>query len=320
MAISDKVDVFSVAMRSEFLTAYEAVPMPAEYKKYTLEVPSTARIERYPFMSPAPGMAEWEGHRRYAQTAPITYSIQNKTFDNAMEVLIEDIEDDQTGGYALKFAEMGEEAKIWPSIRTIEHLAAGKDRDCFDGTKFFANSHAVGSGDNLLAFDGAANDGKTFKLAALVCNKKLKPLIWQNRQPPDLENNSGTKEALEARKVKYWCDLRGEAGYGYWWDAVLVEITDTPDVTEMHKIFDQIAAALRGFSLPKALPTDKSRFPHEQAKFNATSLHLVASAGLETVLNQALNQTWVPQAIGAEIAPTTNRYIAWADYTITNLL
>jgi hypothetical protein len=55
--INDKVTIFTAAMRSEFMSAYEALRSGIKITPWTgfvQRVPSTARIEQYPWMSPPP--------------------------------------------------------------------------------------------------------------------------------------------------------------------------------------------------------------------------------------------------------------------------
>lgn len=314
MGVSSKVDIFTTAMRTEFQVAYEATAEPAPWEKITEVVPSTARIEHYTWMSPSPGISQFQGHRRYGKIDTVRYSVENLEFDSAFEVQIRDIEDDQTGGYLKKPKELAERAKLWPGRWTLKHLAAGESRPCFDETNFFANSHVIGTGDNLLSKDCALNDGLTYNLAALFVGGALKPLLWQNRKAADFQTNSGTPQSYESKVVRYWADMEGEAAYGYWWDAVWVNITDTPSVTEMHEIFAQIELAFRGFQLPKALTSDDGEYVHEQVQFNDTNLMLVGSNGLAEVLRQALNQSWAPQTVGGATVATTNRFQGWASY------
>lgn len=327
MSVNNKVDVFTTSMRTEFQIAFEETAVPAPWQAYTTEVPSSARIEHYTWMSPTPGIDQYAGYRRYGKIDAVRYSVENKEFDASFEVLLRDIEDDQTGGYALKPKELAIRAKKFPGRWVIKHLAAGESRLCFDGTAMFANSHDIGTGDNLLAYNGAVNDAATFNLAALYFGGPLKPLIYQNRKPPKFNTNAGTPQSEEAKICRYWIDMEGEAAYGYWWDAVWVNITDTPTVAEMHEIFSQIEVAFRGFQLPKSSNSEDGEYVHEQTAFSVENLHLVGSVGLSEVLRQALNNDFVPQTITggqggsgsgtSQTVAVSNRFKGWAGYTVS---
>src|SRR6478752_8534808 len=102
MSINSKVDVFTTAMRTEFQIAFQATAEPAPWEKITQIIPSSARIEHYTWMSPTPGIAQYTGHRRYGKIDTVRYDVENKEFDASFEVLLRDIEDDQTAGYMRK--------------------------------------------------------------------------------------------------------------------------------------------------------------------------------------------------------------------------
>jgi phage major head subunit gpT-like protein len=317
-----QVDIFTNSMRSEFLNSYTAVAEPAPYEKVTQRVNSTVRTEHFTWMSPTPGIGLYQGHRRYGVLDPIRYSVENKEFDAAFEVLLRDIEDDQTGGYALKPKELAMKAKMWPGRRVLKTLSLGTSTTCFDGSNFFANSHTIGTGDNLLTYDAASNDSTTHKIVALYTGGLLKPLIWLDRKAPNFQTDSGTPESFKAKRVRYWIDLEGEAAFGYWWDAIHVTVTDTPTVAEVHSIFANIEAAFRSFRLPTSLSSDEQERPHEQVVFSASNLCMVHSTTLAEVMRQALNGDWVPQATaGATSAvATTNRFRGFADSFPTHYL
>lgn len=322
MAVDQRVSIFTQAMRTEFVNSYAALEAKiAPWEKFTEIIPSTARIEHYPWIAPTPGMAQYAGHRRFGKLDTVKYSVENKEFDSSFQVLLRDIEDDQVGGYMKKPAEMAGEARDFPGEWVLAHLAAGGSRACFDGTNFFADSHSIGTGDNNLTKNCASNDGASLKLIALYHGGPLKPLLWQSRKPPRLNDNAGSKESERAKMIDYWVDMEGEAAYGYWWDAVLVTITDTPNIEEMGELFNQIEVAFRSFAKPKAHGTDSTKYPHEQTVFSESNLHVIGSASLSGLLRQALGQDLVPQAPTANNSvATTNLWKGWASYSISNRL
>ncbi len=310
MAADSRVSIFTTAMKSQFINAYMATAAPAPWEQITEVIPSDARIEHYTWMSPTPGLSRYVGHRRYGKVSTIRYSVENLEFDSSFEVLLRDVEDDQVGGYKRKPAELAERAKKFPGRWALQHLAAGESRACFDGSSFHANSHTIGTGDNLLTGTGTLNsDGFTYKMIAMYTGGGLKPLLWQQRKSPNFQTNAGSPQSYESKVLRYFIDLEGEAAYGYWWDSVLFKWTSQPTVTEVHTAFAQIQAAFRTFLLPKALDSDDGERIHEQEVFSSANMVYVVSTALEETMNQALNQSWVPQTIGSTTVPTTNRFL-----------
>jgi phage major head subunit gpT-like protein len=314
-------------MRTEFLNAYEATAEPAPWEKFTQIIPADARISHYTWMSPAPGLNKFAGHRRFGKINTIRYSVESKEFDAAFEVLLRDIQDDQTGGYMLKPKELAARAKLFPGRWSIKTLSNGSTTVGYDGSNFFASSHNIGTVNNIINFTSqGSSDGNTLTLCALYVGGPLKPLIWQNRKGPDFENDAGSPESKKRKSVHYWIDLEGESAFGYPWDAIQVNITNTPNVTDMHTVYNKIDTAFRGFQLPKALASEDGEYIHEQTVFNSDNLWMVGSPHLANLLRQSLNQDWVPQAATAGPTPTygsvatTNLWKGFASYTISNFL
>jgi phage major head subunit gpT-like protein len=302
-------------MRTEFLSSYLPTATPAPWESITQVIPSTARIERYTWMTPTPAMALYRGHRNYGNIGSVTYSVLNKEFDSAFEVPLRDVEDDQTQGFELKPQELAAKAKLFPGRWVMQHLALGASLNCFDATAFFANSHTVGTGDNLLAGTGSGNaDGLSHKFVVLYTGGTLKPLIWQTRKQPNFQTNAGTPQSYEAKTLRYWIDMEGQAAYGWWWNAVQYTFTHLPTVSEIHDAFGSVEQAFRTFSLPVNLTGDMKEYMHEQTVFSAANTVVVHSTTLTHLMRQALNQDWVPQTIGATAVATTNRFQGWATY------
>lgn len=330
MPVSQKISVFTTAMRAEFANAYQAIAVPAEYLRYTTVIGSTARIEHYTWMSPTPGLDLYKGHRRYGKIEDTKYSVENKEFDTGFEVLLRDVEDDQTKGYMMAPQQLAQRAKVFPSRWVLKHLANAETALCFDGTAMAADSHTIGTGDNLISYTSTgSSDGLTFNMVALHHGGMLKPLIYQDRKPPVMKTTAGTPQSNEAKIARYFLDMEGAAAYGYWWDLIWVNVTNTPSVADMHNIYAAVSNRFRTFQLPKSLDTEDGEYIHEQAAFSTANLTYVASVGLENLLRQSLNAEQIPQTVvggqgtGAGTAQTVNTlnlFQGHANYVITNYL
>ncbi len=321
MSIDSRVSIFTQSLKTQFVNAFAATAEPAEWEKFTEIVPSGGRIETYPWLSPSPGINRYAGHRRYGKIDVLNYRVENVEWDAAFTVLLRDIQDEQIAGYSKKPVELSARAKLFPGKAVLKNMALGKTLNCFDGGPFFANTHPIGTINNLISYTSSSNsDGHTFVLVALFTGGPLKPLIWQNRKGPDFETNAGSTQSKEAKQVNYWIDMEGAAAFSYPYDAIWVDITNTPTVAEMQEIYKKIGTAFRGFQLAKALASDDGEYIHEQTKFSSGNLFLVGSPSLENLLRQSLTESWIPQQIGSNTVATTNLFNGWASYTITNFL
>lgn len=314
------INLFTALMRSEFLRSMQATAKPAPYEEFTQEIPSTARLENYAWMTPAPGISKYLGKRRAAQLDQTKYTIPNVEYDGTLSVPTRDIEDDQVGGYKIRMGQLAEKAKKpFKSRLVLQNLADGKTNPCFDGSAFFASTHNVGSagtapagftgGGNLLAFTSANSADAVVHRFAILVNKGsegLPPLLYQNRKEAQLETDAGTPQSKKAKKADYWIDLEAAAGYGYWWDAILCEITNTPSLIDLFACIDACRRMFRTFQLPKALPTDPVERVHEQTQFNAENATIVTSTGLEQLFGHALNEDRVGVSVAGSTAGITS--------------
>lgn len=315
-----KVDLFTTAMRTEFITAFMATAEPAEYEQYTAVIPSTARIENYAWMSPVPAVKQFQGHRQYGKISEIKYTVENLEYDSAFEVLLRDIQDDQVGGYKLKPEELAEKAKKFPGRLVLSNVAKGKSTTCFDGSNFFASSHTVGTAGtngNALTFTGSGDSsGDKYNFIVLVQNGPLKPLVYQDRKSPAFETDAGSPESKRRKVVTYWIDMEGAAAFGHWWDACLMECTNKPTIGELQTMLGNIENQFRTFALPSGMTGDLNEYVHEQLKFTERNVTLLHSSNAANLVRTVLQSATIVNGSG----PVTNIYQGWATPVTSGLL
>ncbi len=293
-------------MNVAFLNAMKVYGQPAPIDAFVENVPSNLRIENYTWMTPAPGIARYAGFRRLAQMSPIKYTVENLEYDGSFTVPLRDVEDDQVGGYKKRMGDLVMKADApFKSQLALTQLANGKTATCFDGTAFYATAHNIGSysaavpgavtnvSGNLMGYTASGtSDGVVSRFCLLITNTGLKPIIYQARKPPRFDTDAGTKQSNKAKKADYWIDLECAAAFGYWWDSVMVEITNTPNVQDIWNAIDIARQALRSFKLPKARVEDPDEYPHEQLQFSPENSTIVCSSNIETKMDHALNETF----------------------------
>lgn len=315
------INLFTAALRSEFLKSMQVVAKPAPIDKFTTTVPSTARIENYAWMTPSPGISRYLGRRRKAQLDQIKYTVENLEYDALLSVSLRDVEDDQIGGYKLRMSELSQKAgKPHESRTVLQALANGSTGVCFDGSTFFNDTHNLGGyasavpsgfggGANELTYDSAnTSDATTNVFIVLIHGEEqmLKPMIYQKRKPFELKTDAGTPSSEKARFADYWIHGESAASYGYWWNAVKVTITDTPSLLDIFTCIDGVRRTFRKFTLPTALPTDPVEYVHEQTEFNANTATIVTCTALEQLFNHALNEDRVGVSVAGSTAGITS--------------
>lgn len=306
------VTAFTAMARAEFMQgklAADSKPMPAAYESFVTNLPSSVRVETHTYMSNLPRLREFKGYSPGVRLVSTPYTVENKTYRiGPVTVRKEDLDDDQVGGYMLSIKALPDQGKKDIGYRTLSKLAAGTSDQCFDGSAFFADSHTIGSGDNLMTTDNSGNDGVTHKIIALVLtNTAIKPLIFQDRESlSSLMTDAETPEAAKLREYEYWADCRFGLAYGFWWDAIHVTITDTPTLNELDTQLTSICNRFRSFTLPKGADIDDSMYVHEGWVPDASNFTLLCNMGLAQLLDKLRTTDLIASGTGGAVV--NNQY------------
>ncbi len=299
------INLFTGRLRQEFLLNSQVVATPAPIDIAVTQVPSTSRVERYPWMFPPPRMSRYLGRRRYAELQQTLYQIPNHQYDASMVIEERDIEDDLVGGYAKQIGKLTIEAgKPFEAREVLVNLNNGSSQVCFDGSNFFSTTHNIGGfGTTPTGFGGAGNaltftatgtvDAQTYKFVLLIhgdAGNPVKPLLWQNRKPLDFITDAGTPQSRISMKNHYVIQREGAPGFGYWWDGIQMICTNLPSLLEIFKMIDGCVNASRNFTLPRNLPTDAPQRVHEQQVFTNLSATIVCDTYLERLFRHALGE------------------------------
>lgn len=280
--------------RSEFMNGKMTAddkPFPAAYEPFTTKLTSTTKVETHTYMTNLPRLAEFKGYSPATRLVNQEYTLANKEYRiGPVNVRKTDLDDDQVGGYLATVNAMPGRAQKDIGHKVMAHLAAGTTNLCFDGTAFFASSHTFGSGDNLDTADMASNDAVTHKIIALITdNSAIKPVLFQDREAlSGLQTDADTPQAAKAKEYEYWADCRFGLGYGFWWDAYHLTITDTPTVEECYTLIRQIINGFRTFTLPKGNDLDDALYIHEGWEPTASTFYLCCNLKLGEILKTAV--------------------------------
>lgn len=90
-------------------------------------------------------MREWVGDRELKEFAKFDYSIKNRKFEGTVKVPFKDIKYDKIGKYKPAIAQLAENCKKFGYTLAVQALTTGHLNDCYDGKKFFATNHTVGT-------------------------------------------------------------------------------------------------------------------------------------------------------------------------------
>lgn len=261
---------------------------PSHYQQVATTVASTSKSNTYGWLGQFPAFREWVGSRSIQQMKVYGYAINNKTYEGTVAITRDDFEDDNLGAYSPLFQEMGRAAAAQPDELVFTALRDGNKTDCYDGKPFFDSEHPVypkvdGSGtakkvaNQFIEKTGASGSEKAYDGAVwylLDCSRALKPLIFQNRRPPELLALTKVDEgrAFTDNEFVFGASARRNVGYGFWQMAYRMQAPLTLD--NLWKGW----SAMRGFS------ADGGR------KLGIRPTHLVVPVELEKTATQLLER------------------------------
>lgn len=184
------------------------------------EVPSTTAENEYGWLGEWPSLREWIGERLVKELSGDSYKLRNRPFESTVSVKADDIDDDNIGIYATRFAAMGRAAARWPDELVWPALPAGFGLKCYDGQNFFDEDHPVGTEANgTLRTVSNMQPGAGAPWFLLDTTQALKPLIFQLRKKPqfnELTDENASETAFMKGRYLYGVKARANVGYGFW--------------------------------------------------------------------------------------------------------
>ena len=114
------------------------------YENLTTLVQGSGRTIKMPFLGQLPAMREWLGARQFESFSRYANQAIVKTYEGSVAVDVDDIEDDQLGGYKSLFEDLAYNLAQWP--QDIVGALIKANSACWDGQNFFDASHPVQPG------------------------------------------------------------------------------------------------------------------------------------------------------------------------------
>lgn len=260
-----------------FKTAYDVgfEGAPSTYKTIAMDVQSTAREEKYPFMNAIPQLREWLGDRVISGLQTHGFTIVNQDFESTISVGRNDIEDDRYGVFSPLFTMMGQNAKQHPDKIVYDLWSKGTSTRCYDGQNFFDTDHPIQIGQQTTSFSNyQAGSGPTWFL--VDSSRPIKPMVFQTRKPYTFTNvvRPDDFHVFMNREFIYGVDARVAAGFALW------QLAYASNAPLTHDNYAAARAAMIG------IPKDNGD------KMGVVPTHLIVPASLEAAARQVVkNET-----------------------------
>ena len=140
-------DLFVKGLRAEYQEAYDAYV--ANSDGIAMVVNSTTQTENYSWLGAVPRMRVFNGERKPVKIGNYKYSIDNEEYEASIAIDLKDVDDDQTGKYAILAGQIGESSAMFPDeLLYGTLLPGGFSALAYDGQYFFDTDHSVGASGN----------------------------------------------------------------------------------------------------------------------------------------------------------------------------
>lgn len=194
---------------------------PDDWKKIAGYVSSNSRSNTYAWLTMFPAFREWVGARVHKKVAEKAYAVENKKFENTIDIERVDVEDDNLGHYATIARAHGQSVKDLMNDLIFKALGEGFTQQCYDDQMFFDAEHPVaenpdGTGAITLVSNMQAGAGAPW---VLLCTKRAaKPLFLQERVKPEFTFTTTTAnpQVFELDSYPAGGRWRGNSAYGFW--------------------------------------------------------------------------------------------------------
>lgn len=180
-------------------------------------VPSSTAEQKYGWLGKITKFREWIGERQMQNLSASDYSIKNKTFENTVTVIRDEIEDDEYGIYKPVFEQLGQDAAEHPDELVFSLLKNAFTTTCYDGQYFFDTDHPVGMpGKQVSVSNFQGGSGTPWFL--FDTSKVLKPLIYQKRRDYAFQSKTALTDdnVFKQNEFVWGADGRGNVGFGLW--------------------------------------------------------------------------------------------------------
>lgn len=126
--------------------------------------------------------------------------------------------DDRHGVFGAQFERMGQLAQQHPDELIFSLLGQGFSELAYDGQFFFDTDHPVVDANGVEQSVSNFGGGSGSPWFLIDASKPLRPLIWQEREPYEMQrlDNANDENVFNRDVYLYGMRARGNAGFGPW--------------------------------------------------------------------------------------------------------
>lgn len=214
-----QINAFNTTIKTRFSKGLSG--MPEDWKKVAALMGSNAAGNTYAWLSQFPAFREWVGSRLHKVVKERAYNVQNRKFENTLDVPREAFEDNNLEMYGDIAEGFGQSVIDLKNDLIFSAIKAGFAQICYDGQFFFDTDHPVAPNEDGT---GAVVNVSNMQAGALepwvlLCTKRApKPFYLQERMAAEFvgKTDPSSDAVFENDKFSWGGRWRGDAVYGFW--------------------------------------------------------------------------------------------------------
>lgn len=215
-----EIAAFNTALKARFNKGLAVTT--EEWKQLGKLINSNSASNTYAWLSQFPAFREWVGARLHKAAKKQAYTVENRKFENTLDVPRESFEDDNYGMYGDLAESFGQSVIDLKNDLMFSAVPAGFASICYDGQFFFDTDHPVypnedGSGVAATVSNMQAGVGEPWVL--LCTGRSPQPFYLQERIVAEFtpKNSAANSDGVFENDVfSYGGRWRGDAVYGFW--------------------------------------------------------------------------------------------------------
>lgn len=215
-----QIDAFNTTLKARFNTGLSG--MTEDWKKVATRMGSNAAGNTYGWLSQFPAFREWVGARLHKVVKERAYTVNNRKFENTLDVPREAFEDNNLEMYGDIAEGFGQSVIDLKNDLTYQAIKDGFASVCYDGQFFFDTDHPIAPNEDGTGVAAVVSNMQAGALEpwVLLCTKRApKAFYLQDRMEAEFtaKTNSATSDAVFEGDVFSWGGRwRGNAAYGFW--------------------------------------------------------------------------------------------------------
>jgi phage major head subunit gpT-like protein len=212
-----------LALKTTLVARFNAglISQRGDWKKVAKVIPSSSASNTFAWLSQFPAFREWVGSRLHKALSEKAYTVVNKKFENTIDILRTEIEDDAFGHYGAVAESYGEAIDDLFNDLIFQALASGFASECYDGQYFFDTDHPIypnedGTGTATTISNVIAGAGEPW---VLLCTERAPKAIYlQERVKPEFYSLTSldNPNVFDYDRYSFGGRWRGNSAYGFW--------------------------------------------------------------------------------------------------------